>query len=226
MKIKFYTSLCILLFCLTLMSQNNYYYYNGKKNNLIIDEDFSSGNNISFSRGDNIDPIQISEIFYIKLKKPSDLTILKQTANQKNATVLQQNKFMPLWYKLKLNDRNNKSSLEICNEIYETGFFADVDPAFMFDFSNSCSNDDDFKNLWGLKNSKNPNIDINICDAWTINEGNGVNVAVVDHGIDKSNNDLNNNISPISYDTQNGNSTSVFENGRNHGTHVAGTSRL
>jgi subtilisin family serine protease len=133
------------------------------------------------------------------------------------------NKFMPLWYKLKLNIGNNKSSIDVSNEFYETGNFADVDPAFMFNFNNSCSNDSNFGNLWGLNNSANPNIDINICDAWSITEGNGVNVAVLDQGIDKTHNDLNDNISSLSFDTQNGNSPSVFTNGRNHGTHVAGT---
>ena len=130
---------------------------------------------------------------------------------------------MPLWYKLKLNKDNSKSSLEICNEFYETGYFANVDPAFQFNFRNSCSNDADFGNLWGLNNKINPDIDINICNAWSVTEGNGVNVAVLDQGIYKTHNDLNANISSLSYDTQSGNSPSIFTSGRNHGTHVAGT---
>ena len=136
--------------------------------------------------------------------------------------IIHQNIFMPLWYKLELNNGNSRSSLEICNEFYETGHFADIDPAFQFDFSNSCSNDDDFGDLWGLNNTTNPDIDINICNAWSITEGNGVNVAVLDHGIHKTHNDLNDNISSLSYDTQNGRSPSIFISGSSHGTHVAG----
>lgn len=48
-------------------------------------------------------------------------------------------------------------------------------------------------------------------------------MAVLDQGIDKTHNDLNDNISSLSFDTQNGTSPSVFTNGRNHGTQVAGT---
>jgi serine protease len=54
-------------------------------------------------------------------------------------------------------------------------------------------------------------------------EGSGVNVAVLDQGVYKLHNDLSSNISPLSYDTQNGSSPSVFTSGRDHGTHVSGT---
>ncbi|NQY01624.1 MAG: S8 family serine peptidase [Flavobacteriaceae bacterium] len=223
MKIKLYIFTFLLFFSLSLTAQNNYYYYKGEKINLTIDENYSDQNNTYFKRSDNTEPIQISDIFYIKLHKASDLSQLQQTASQKNVSIVHQNSFMPLWYKLKLNTNNNKTSLQVCNEFYETGEFADVDPAFMFNFNNSCSNDSNFGNLWGLNNTNNPDIDINICDAWTITEGDGVSVAVLDQGIDKTHNDLNNNISSLSFDTQNGTIPSVFVNGRNHGTHVAGT---
>ena len=222
MKIKFYISAFLLLFSLPLMAQSNYYYYKGKKISLTIDDDYSSKNNLYFKRTNNVESIQISDIFYIKLKKSDDLNVLQQIAKQKNVKIVHRNMFMPLWYKLKLNTGNNKSSLEICNEFYETGNFSDVDPAFMFNFKNSCSNDTNFGDLWGLNNSLYPDVDINICEAWTVTEGNGVNVAVLDQGIDKTHNDLNDNISSLSYDTESGNSPSVFVNGRAHGTHVAG----
>jgi hypothetical protein len=222
MKTKFYISAFLFFFSFSLMAQSNYYYYKGKKISLTIDDDYSSKNNLYFKRGNNIEPIQISDIFYVKLKKSNDLNVLQQIAKQKNVKVVHRNMFMPLWYKLKLNTGNNKSSLEICNEFYETGNFSDVDPAFMFNFKNSCSNDSNFEDLWGLHNSIQPNIDINICEAWKVTEGNGVNVAVLDQGIDKTHNDLNDNISSLSYDTESGNSPSVFVTGRTHGTHVAG----
>lgn len=204
-------------------AQNYYYYYKGEKVNLTLDTNTSSDNKIYFKRSNSAKSIPISDIFYVKLHKSSDLSQLQQTANQKNVSIVHQNSFMSLWYKLKLNTNNNKSSLQVCNEFYETGKFADVDPAFMFNFDNSCSNDSDFGSLWGLNNTNNSNIDINICDAWSISEGNGINVAVLDQGVDKTHNDLKDNISSLSFDTQNGTSPSVFTNGRNHGTHVAGT---
>ncbi|MGC6430329.1 MAG: S8 family serine peptidase [Jejuia sp.] len=223
MKLKFYILTLLLFFSLKSVAQNGYYYYKGKKISLTIDENYSNQNNIYFKRANNVKPIPISDIFYVKLHKSSDLSQLQQTANQKNASIVHKNSFMPLWYKLKLNTNNNKSSLQVCNEFYETGKFADVDPAFMFNFDNSCSNDSDFGDLWGLNNTSNSNIDINICDAWSITEGSGINVAVLDQGIDKTHNDLSDNITSLSFDTQNGTSPSVFTNGRNHGTHVAGT---
>jgi len=206
-----------------MMAQSNYYYYKGNKVNLSVDYNLSNqSGKLSIKRQNNIESITISNIFYVKLKNSTDLNLLQQVANQKNVNIIHQNIFMPLWYKLELNNGNSRSSLEICNEFYETGHFADIDPAFQFDFSNSCSNDDDFGDLWGLNNTTNPDIDINICNAWSITEGNGVNVAVLDHGIHKTHNDLNDNISSLSYDTQNGRSPSIFISGSSHGTHVAG----
>ena len=143
-------------------------------------------------------------------------------AKENNVEVLQKNKFMPLWYKLKVNSKN-QSSISLSNVFYETGSFSNVDPGFLFNFKENCTNDDDFNQLWGLNNSQNPNIDINACEAWNITEGNGVNVAVLDQGVFTAHNDLSTNISNLSYDTQNGTSPSVFTNDRNHGTHVAGT---
>ncbi len=176
-----------------------------------------------YFKRDNASSIATSNIFYIKLNNPSDLSLLQQTASQKGVTIIHQNQFMPLWYKLMVNANNPKTSLQLSNEFFETGLFADVDPAFMFHFRGNCTNDTDFGSLWGLNNSSNPSIDINACNAWTITEGNGVKVAVLDQGVYKQHNDLNDNISTLSYDTQNGSSPSVFTSGRNHGTHVAGT---
>ncbi|MDE0471589.1 MAG: S8 family serine peptidase [Ekhidna sp.] len=222
MKAKFYISIFLIFFSLSLIAQNNYYYYKGEKVSLKIDENYSSKSNIRFKRAGSAKSIQISDIFYVKLKKPADLNLLQKIAKQKKASIVHKNSFMPLWYKLKLNTGNNKSSIEICNEFYETGKFADVDPAFMFNFNSSCSNDNNFGNLWGLNNTTNSNIDINICKAWSITEGSGVNVAVLDQGIDKIHKDLNDNVSSLSFDAQNGTSPSVFTNGRSHGTRVAG----
>ena len=223
MKFKLFISIILFANIYFMNAQNYYYYYKGEKVNLTLDTNTSSDNKIYFKRSNSAKSIPISNIFYVKLRNANDFSLLKQIADQKDVSIVHKNSFMPLWYKLKLKTNNDKSSLEVCNEFYETGHFADVDPAFMFDFDNSCSNDSDFGNLWGLNNASNSNIDINICDAWSITEGSGVNVAVLDQGIDKTHNDLNDNISSLSFNAQNGTSPSVFTNGRSHGTHVAGT---
>lgn len=167
--------------------------------------------------------IGTSNIFYVKLKEEKDAIILQKVALEKGAKIIRQNRFMPLWYRLEAKNNSQKTGLELSNEFYETGLFQSVDPAFIFDFRQNCTNDADFDDLWGLDNSVNPNIDIDICNAWNISEGNGVTVAVLDQGVFVGHDDLDANISALSYDTHNGTAPSVFTGGRNHGTHVAGT---
>jgi hypothetical protein len=72
MKTKIYISALLLFFSLSLVAQSNYYYYKGKKISLTIDQNYLNQNKISFKRSNNIEPIQISDIFYIKLKKSND----------------------------------------------------------------------------------------------------------------------------------------------------------
>lgn len=194
--------------------------FNQKINSL---KNSSNIRNISFYfKRTNVNSIGTSNIFYVKLKKTDDYDILKQIANKKNVEIINQNKFMPSWYKLAIMPNTEGTSLETSNYFYETGLFENVDPAFMFDFSSNCANDPYFSQLWGLYNSSNPNIDINACDAWDFSLGNGVNVAILDHGIDKTHTDLSNNISNLSYNTETGTIPSVFWSGSEHGTHVAG----
>lgn len=174
-----------------------------------------------FERG-TAESIGTSNYFYIKLKSAGDTGVLKKIARLHNATVVKQVPHMPVWYILALNTDADITSVDATNYFYETGLFADVDPAFMFDFSRTCTNDTDFGSLWGLDNSSNPAIDINACQAWTITEGSGVNVAILDQGIHKTHNDLAANIHPSSFDCNSGTSPSVFSGG-SHGTHVGGT---
>lgn len=192
-----------------------------QKSNILLNNPNIANISHYFKRGE-AESIGISNIFYIKLKDINDLTVLQQHAIQNNVSFIHQNQFMPLWCKLEVNPNNPKTSLQLSNEFYETGLFDDVDPAFMFNFKTDCTNDEDFDQQWGLYNAFDPNVDINICDAWGITEGNGVNVAVLDNGIYKSHNDLSGNISSLSYDANSGSSPSIFINGLNHGTHVAG----
>lgn len=167
--------------------------------------------------------IATSNIFYVKLMDKNDLKVLEKIALEKDVKIVHQNRFMPLWYRLELKKNIQKTALELSNEFFETGLFESVDPAFMFDFSPKCTNDGNFNDLWGLDNNTTPGIDINICNAWNISEGNGVTVAVLDQGVFVNHNDLDANISNLSYDTENGTSPSVFVAGNIHGTHVAGT---
>ena len=171
----------------------------------------------------NAPSIGTSSIFYVKLRDSKGYEQLQKVAEENNAKVVAEIPNMPLWYRVALNAGNASNSLEISNAFYETGYFAEVDPAFMFNFKPVCTNDPSFGSLWGLNNSANSAIDINACQAWGITQGSGTKVAIMDQGIYKPHGDLANNISTLSYDAQSGTVPSVFVSGNIHGTHVAGT---
>lgn len=163
---------------------------------------------------------EMSDFFYVKLKNLNDFDNLQKLAIKNQVEIIEQNKFLPLWYTLRCKKGTELNVLEISNFFYETGLFASSVPDFLTN-DLLCTNDPNFNQLWGLNNTSNPNVDINICDAWNITEGVGVNVAVLDTGIELTHIDLQNNISSISYDTESNSSPSqVFAE---HGTHVSGT---
>ncbi len=167
-------------------------------------------------------PIGISDIFYVKLKKNGDTTLLKTVAKQKNIRIVKQIPYATEWYILSLNATDKTTSLEVANQFFEMGCFADIDPALMLSVEHTCTNDPEFYRLWNLKNTICPGIDINVCKAWEITRGAGVKIAVFDDGIDRNHNDLRGNLSSLSFDAKSGQSPSVFTSGNTHGTHVAG----
>jgi subtilisin family serine protease len=177
----------------------------------------------SLSSTSAVESIGTSAFFYVKLFDSDDYSLLEDFAAQNAVNIVQQNQFMPLWYRLSVTASTQGTSLDMANAFYETGLFEDVDPAFIFNFQNNCTNDTQFGQLWGLYNSSNTAIDINACDAWTITRGAGIKVAVLDNGIHKTHLDLASNISTLSFDARSGTSPSVFISGNTHGTHVAGT---
>lgn len=164
--------------------------------------------------------IGMSDYFYVKLKNANDYDKLIQLSKEKRVEIVERNKFMPLWFTLRCTTETKNNTLELANSFFESGLFSSAVPDFLYD-DLLCANDADFNQLWGLNNNQNPNIDINACDAWNITEGNGINVAVLDQGIELTHDDLQDNISQNSYDTESNSSPSqVFGF---HGTHVAGT---
>lgn len=162
-----------------------------------------------FERGEGADPIGTSDVFYIKLKDVKDSTLLKKVADRLNVQIVKPILYMPEWYILSIQNSAFANAIDATNYFFETGQFGDIDPAFMFDFKPSCTNDPMFKRQWGLQNSSYPGIDVNICNAWTITRGAGVNVAVIDNGIDPNHNDLSANIHHLSFDAKSGTSPST-----------------
>ena len=186
--------------------------------------------------------LYLSGYLFVKLKTTADFGTLQTLAASKHFSILGPNQFMPLWYKIKCDKNTLGNALDISNYLYETGHFSATDPGFSSKtlqeeaptpqslvgntntpqtHATPCTNDSNFVDLWGLQNTTNPGIDINVCNAWTITEGAGVKVAVVDTGIDLNNIDVSSNILPMSYDTHNYSSPSQNYYPY-HGTQVSG----
>jgi subtilisin family serine protease len=191
-----------------------------------------------FKRGNNIKPIGTSNLFYVKLKNNTDVGILQEVANQKNVSIVKEVPYMPKWYIISLNKTTIGNAIDLSNQFFETGLFADIDPAFMFNFKNiddgnvvqnasnnnffnpsnsNCTNDPFFAFQWGL----NSNLGIKFCDATLLSKGIGVKVAVLDQGINLSQSDMQGNFTNISYDAQTNTSPSVYNSNFWHGTSVS-----
>lgn len=171
--------------------------------------------------GEDGTDIGLSDYLYVKLKSPGDLALLQRKATEYKLEIVEQDEYMPLWYTLRCSEVTAYSSLEVANRIFETELFAAAVPDLLTFEDVDCTNDPDFGSLWGLQNAGNPSADVNACDAWTITEGAGANVAVLDQGIELTHNDLSPNLSALSYDTESNSSPSQMFG--DHGTHCAGT---
>jgi subtilisin family serine protease len=181
-----------------------------------------------FERGEGATPIGTSDVFYLKLKTPEDMAKLKEVTERHSVQIIKQIPYMPLWYILSVQGSGFRNSIEASNYFFETGYFSEIDPAFMFNFAPGCVNDPMFNQQWGLRNTGQSGgrsgIDINICPAWAITRGAGANVAVVDRGIYPNHNDLT-PFHSLSFDAQSGQPGSIFTTTGvdfGHGTHVAG----
>lgn len=155
----------------------------------------------------------------VKLKSESDYSKLQTVARQKGCEIIEQNPFMPLWYKLRVKSVRGCNSVDIANAIYETGKFATAFPSFSLE-AIEISYDPNVYEQWGLYNSQYEGLDISISQAWTYATGRGIKVAVVDQGIDMSHQDLADNIYSLSYDSESNTSPSIVYG--EHGTHCAG----
>lgn len=198
------------------------------KNNLNV-----SGVYPYFEQGNGLEPIGTSDIFYVRLKevkdeelttekKTYDLTALSEFSKKHGVKIIKEVQYMPDWYVLSAFGSDFKSSIEATNCFFESGLFADVDPAFMFKLKDAATNDPYFDRLWGLKNTANPGYDINVEGAWNITKGNGVKIAIVDKGVDDSHSDLYPNFTSLSYNAETGASPSIYNSEYEHGTLVAG----
>ena len=175
-----------------------------------------------------------SRLFYVKMHQPSDYELLQITALNAGVDIVCEVPYNPNWYRLKVNKFSVVNSIETANFFWETGYFADIDPGFIFHFQprylwGSCVSDSRFTEQWGMEA-------INNCSAWKITRGDtNINVAVIDKGIDVRHVEFDSSRVVFSYDvsytsspanvycSQNRNRTDPHENPYScHGTQVGG----
>ncbi|MGE8290056.1 MAG: S8 family serine peptidase [Sphingobacterium sp.] len=168
--------------------------------------------------------IGLSNFFYVKLKKEADLPLLEQKARENHLSIVEKNKFMPLWYTLTCTKETLKNALEISNLFFESGLFEYAEPDFLIENIASNASNTFFGNQWNLLNNGNYGgtyrADIYAKEAWVKKKGEGINVAVLDQGIELSHPDLLTNLHNLSYDTETMSSPSIVRG--SHGTACAG----
>ena len=173
------------------------------------------------------DPIGTSDIFYIRLRETEDTVLLREVAERHGVQIIRQIPYMPLWYILSLQGSGFSNSIEATNYFFETGLFAAIDPAFMFNFTPSsdpiCDGPWTLWEQWALRNTTSArDVGINACRAWSITRGAGVNVAVVDVEIDRTHIALRNNFHTLSFDTRRAGRAPITPDLPHHGTNSAG----
>ena len=165
-----------------------------------------------------------SPYIYVKLKKEDDIDLLTSYAERYKLKIVRKSPLMPLWHILAVTQDSRKNVLECVNELWESGQFAASEPD-LCSKNLTYSNDPFFYQQWGLHNSNNTDIDINVTSIWTHPRwnyftGKNIKIAIIDKGVVLTHKDLVSNISNLSYDTETESSPSDIYG--DHGTHCAG----
>ena len=174
-----------------------------------------------YERGEGAEPIGTSDRFCVKLKDPESDALFKMAAGL-GIQDIEEIPYMPEWFMMSIIGSEFESSVEATNFFYESGLCEDVDPLFMFEFRPNSVNDPYFNEQWALKNTANPDYDINIEGAWAITKGAGAKIAIIDTPVENTHSDLSQNCSSAGYNAESGTSPSAPYQGDSHGTWVAG----
>ena len=185
-----------------------------------------------FEAGKGKEPIGTAQYFFVRLKELSpedtpylekdfDFDALQEESERLGARIVNEVAYMPDWYRITIEGSVFKTTVEAAARFYETGRFVAVDPAFMLKVILCATNDPYFNLQWGLKNTTNPDYDINVEGAWLLSTGYGRKVAVVDSGIDPNHVDLAANLYNSNYDVSIGGPYN-YPYSEEHGTHIAG----
>lgn len=146
--------------------------------------------------------VGVSNLFYVKLKKVDDVNKLIKLANENSVNVIGYNEFLPQWYTLSCDMNSKGDALQMANMFYETGMFEASEPDLMGYSSastNTLSFNDTYYNSyqWNLHGQYS----INWENAYVLSQGYGVDVAIIDDGIDPLHPDMNFAYGLSGYDT-------------------------
>lgn len=164
--------------------------------------------------------------FAVKIRQGISFHTLESLAKRYDCLIDQREWSGENVYYLIVPKTSSLNTIILSSLFYETGLFEFSSPDF-YAFDVLCSNDAQYSNQWGLKNTGQYNNtsgkDINIEPAWNITEGSSdIVVAVLDDGVDLSHSDLATNLI-TGYDAiYNGVGGDHVLNDDGHGTAVAG----
>ncbi|MBN2308095.1 MAG: S8 family serine peptidase [Candidatus Hydrogenedentes bacterium] len=165
----------------------------------------------------------------LSVKLAEGHTIDEVTASY-NVSVVEKVAYSPSTYILEVNSTGLTDSLDIANALYESGMAVFATPLIAQRQQLRLTPDDPlFYQQWHLENTGSPpggavaGNDVNIMGAWDAATGSGVNIAIVDEGVEETHEDLAGNArTDLSTDICDGDDDPSPEAGEYHGTACAG----
>ncbi len=157
----------------------------------------------------------------VKLKTTADIQLLEEDAKRYGLDIVYRYEHLPLWYLLVQQPDAEDSPIDIANALYESNRYASASPDFAYN-GFEISYDPEVRQQWGLYNSEYKGFDISVSNAWNYATGKGVNVAVVDRGIDHKHVDISTNMGNCYYTMGVDDEKDWFDDIFSHGTQCAG----
>ncbi len=162
--------------------------------------------------------VPVSNVFYVRLNTHDDTATLKTMVAQSAAIYRGRVSTRDTWYAVEVNKESMGNALALSTIFGESGLFADVDPGFIFELHFNTSNSPDDPGLtdqWA--------VDIlGLCDIWDAGfKGTGINIAIMDDGIDLTHSEFSSTNIVGSFDSQYPYCNNAIRHGV-HGTFVAG----
>ncbi|MBO7552562.1 MAG: S8 family serine peptidase [Bacteroidaceae bacterium] len=172
----------------------------------------------------------LTNLIYVTLRDDGDINKLERLAEENNLGIIGKHKGVPHLYIASCTKESKGNALEMANVLHDSGFFEEVEPAFINIFPQDPV-DNMFSQQWNLNHtgqhdSNYSGYDIKYLQA-SIPTSSNIVVAVVDNGVYSSHSDIN--LNSFSWNSDTNSSPSVittyygdYQYLTYHGTNVAG----